>query len=108
MGVRYPGPVSKHNLVCPFVVMVLCPRLGPFLPRRWPLMPLVGTGPPRTEPKGGVGRNGWESVMAVDRFCRNAVGPPEWECEAMGSVVWVQCANLCRVYIKSIDSHARG
>ena len=31
--------------------------------------------------------------MAVDRFCRNAVGPPEWECEAMGSVVWVQCAT---------------
>ena len=26
-------------------------------------------------------------------FCRNVVGPPEWECEAMGSVVWVQCAT---------------
>ena len=32
MGVRYPGPVSRHNLVCPFVFMVPCPRLGPFLP----------------------------------------------------------------------------
>ena len=42
----------------------------------------------------GVGRSGRESVMAVDRFCWNAVGPPEWECEAMGSVVWVQCTNL--------------
>ena len=31
--------------------------------------------------------------MAVDRFCRNAIGPPEWEYEAMGSVVWVQCAT---------------
>ena len=31
MGVRYPGPVSRHNLVCPFVVMVPCPRLGPFM-----------------------------------------------------------------------------
>ena len=41
----------------------------------------------------GVSRSGRESVMAVDRFCRNAVGPPEWECEAMGSVVWVQCAT---------------
>ena len=41
----------------------------------------------------GVGRSGRESVMAVDRFCRNAVGPPEWECEAMGSVVWVKCAT---------------
>ena len=41
----------------------------------------------------GVSRSGRESVMAVDRFCRNAVGPPEWECEAMGSVVRVQCAT---------------
>ena len=41
----------------------------------------------------GVGRSGRESVMAVDRFCRNVVGPPEWEREAMGSVVWVQCAT---------------
>ena len=41
----------------------------------------------------GVGRSGWESVMAVGQFCRNAVGPPEWECEAMGSMVWVQCAT---------------
>ena len=56
-------------------------------------MPLVGTGPPRTEPKRGVGQSGRESVMAVGRFCQNAVGPPEWDDEAMGSVVWVQCAT---------------
>ena len=31
MGVRYPGPVSRHNLVCLFVFMVPCPRLGPFM-----------------------------------------------------------------------------
>ena len=31
--------------------------------------------------------------MAMEGFRRNAVGPPEWECEAMGSVVWVQCAT---------------
>ena len=41
----------------------------------------------------GVSRSSRESVLAVDWFCRNAVGPPEWECEAMGSVVWVQCAT---------------
>ena len=41
----------------------------------------------------GVGQSGRESVMAVDWFCQNTVGPPEWECEAMGSVVWVQCAT---------------
>ena len=56
----------------------------------------------------GVGRSGRESFMEVGRFCQNVVGPPEWECEAIGSVVWVQCTNLCRVYIKSIDSYARG
>ena len=50
-------------------------------------MPLVGTGQPRTEPKGGIGRSGREGVMEVDLFCRHAVGPPEWECEAMDSVV---------------------
>ena len=31
--------------------------------------------------------------MAMEGFCRNAVGPPEWECEAMGSVVWVKYAS---------------
>ena len=41
----------------------------------------------------GVSRSGRESVMEVGRFCRNAVGPPEWDCEAMGSVVWVQSAT---------------
>ena len=31
--------------------------------------------------------------MAMEGFRRNAVGPPEWEYEAKGSVVWVQCAT---------------
>ena len=48
----------------------------------------------------GVCRSGWESVMAIDRFCRNVIGPPEWEREAMGSMVWVQCATSaeCIIY----------
>ena len=29
--------------------------------------------------------------MAVDRFCRNGVGPPEWECEAMGMLTSAEC-----------------
>ena len=41
--------------------------------------------------------------MAVGRFCRNAVGPPEWECEAMGFMVSVQCANLCRVCVLNLS-----
>ena len=56
----------------------------------------------------GVGQSGRESVMAVDRICRNAIGPPEWECEAMGSMVWVNCANLYRVCVRSIHSLGRG
>ena len=31
--------------------------------------------------------------MEMEGFHQNAVGPPEWECEAMGSVVCVQCAS---------------
>ena len=55
----------------------------------------------------GVSRSGRESVMAVDRFCWNDIGPPEWECEAMGSVVWVQYATSAEC-IKSIDSRVHG
>ena len=43
--------------------------------------------------------------MALGRFRRNAVGPPEWDDEAMGSVVWVQCATSVEC-IKSIDSNS--
>ena len=44
--------------------------------------------------------------MAVDQFCQNTVGPSEWECEAMGSIVWPQCTNLYRVYNLSIATPA--
>ena len=62
------------------------------LPRRWSLDVRSGTGATHGLAQRGVGRNGRESVMAIDRFCQNIVGPPEWEYEAMGSMVWVQCA----------------
>ena len=101
MGVCYPGLVSRHNLVCPFVVMVPCPRLGPFMfchdGGYFAKTVAVGAfgrhGATQDLAEWGVSRSGRESVMAVGRFCRNAVGPPEWECEAMDSVVWVQCAT---------------
>ena len=93
MGVRYPGPVSRHNLVCPFVFMVPCPRLGPFICHDGGCFAFGRLGHPGLNPKRGVGRSGRESVMAVDRFCQNIIGPPEWECDAMGSVVWVKCAT---------------
>ena len=62
-------------------------------------MSLVDIGATHDLAQRGVGQSGHESAMAVYRFCRNDVGPPEWECEAMGSVVWVQYANLCRVCV---------
>ena len=34
--------------------------------------------------------------MTMKWFRWNVVGPPEWECEAMGSVVWVQCATSAK------------
>ena len=43
--------------------------------------------------KWGVGRSGRESVMATGGFRRNAVGPPEWDDEAMDFVLWVKCAT---------------
>ena len=95
MGARYPDQVGGHKPCVPELFCTLCPHLGPFLfcHDYGRLMPLVVTGPSRTEPKKGVGPSCRESVTAVDQFCRNAVGPPEWECEAMGSVVWVHCAT---------------
>ena len=58
-------------------------------------------GATQDQPVGDLGRSGRESAVAMEGFCWNAVGPPEWECEAMRSVVWVQC-YLCRVYNLSI------
>ena len=51
----YPDQVGRHKPYVP-IVMIGIP-LSPFgtvfvLPRRWPLMPLVGTWPPMTYPKG--------------------------------------------------------
>ena len=41
--------------------------------------------------------------MAMEWFHRNVIGPPEWECEAMGSVVWVQCATSAECINLSIS-----
>ena len=42
--------------------------------------------------------------MAVGWFRRNVVGPLEWDDEAMGSVVWVQCATSaeCKTDISAV------
>ena len=76
-------------------VMVPCPRLGPFMCFHDGGRDAFGRHRATRElAQWGVSRSGRESVMAMEGFCRNAVGPPEWECEAMDSVVWVKCATF--------------
>ena len=99
---RYPDQVGRHKPCVPVAgTEISCPRLGRLivLSTTVVVVSLVDTGHLGLA-QWGVSRSGRESVMAVDRFCRNAVGPPEWECEAMGSVVWVQCATSaeCIIY----------
>ena len=92
MGMRYPGPVSRHNLVCSLLRFLVPVPVRDVLATTVVVVSLVDMGPPRASPVGS-GSSGRESVMAVGRFRRNAVGPPKWDDEAMGSVVWVQCAT---------------
>ena len=103
--VRYPDRVGRYKPCVPELFARFCHRLRPYMfchddgwPRRC-RMSRVDIGATHELAQRGVCRSGRESVMAVDRFCRNVVGPPEWECEAMGSVMWVPCANLCRVCV---------
>ena len=112
MGVRYPGPVSRHNLVCPLLILLW------YLVPIWDHLSFTTTvavdafGRHRATQdlaQWGVSRSGSESVMAMEGLRRNAVGPPEWECEAMDSVVWVQCATSAEcVCVKSIDRRVLG
>ena len=92
--------------MCPCLVLSSCPRLGPFCFDHDGGRGVFGRhGATQDLAQRGVGRSGRESVMVVDQFRRNAVGPPEWDDEAMGSVVWVQCATSAEC-IKSIDSNS--
>ena len=46
----------------------------------------------------------------MEGFRRNAVGPPEWECEAMGSMVWVKYTTSaeCVFNLSIVASSAMG
>ena len=86
---RYLGWVGRKPCV-PKLFARFCPRLGQFDFATTMVVDAFGKhGATHEIAQRGVGRSGRESVMAVEQFCRNAVGPHEWECEAMGSVVWV-------------------
>src|SRR5215216_3362559 len=53
---RYLGQVGRHKACVPMFGFELMSLFGTVLPRRWPLMPLVGTGPPMTYPRGELVR----------------------------------------------------
>ena len=108
MGVRYPDQVGGHKTCVP---ELCCTRVSPFgtslfWPRRWRpqrwQMSWVDIRATQDIAQRGVCREWPGECHAIDWFCQNVVGPPEWEHEAMSSVVWVQCTNLCRVYNLSI------
>ena len=101
MAARYPDQVRGHKPCVPVVdVRILVPIWDRLCFSTTVVVDAFGRhGTTHDLAQMGVGRSGRESVMAVDRFCRNVVGPHVWECEAMGSMVWVQCANLCRVCV---------
>ena len=54
MGVRYPGPVSRHNLVCPLFCYVHVSQFGTvyYFGHDGGRVSLVDMGPPRTSPVG--------------------------------------------------------
>ena len=101
MGTRYPDQVGGHNPVCPLLRLLVPVPVRDVLATTVVVVSLVDTGPPGLAQL-GVGRSGQESVMAMEWFRRNVVGPPEWEYEAMGSVVWVQCATAAECINLSI------
>ena len=97
MGVRYPGLVSRHNLVCSFVFMVPCPHLGPFchdggcrwLWWAWATHDLALRGSESEWPGECHGKGRVSSELR---------GPPEWECEALEFRSVGKVRYLCRVY----------
>ena len=99
MGVRYHGLVSRHKLVCPLLIWYLVTIWDRLSYATSVDVDVFGRhGVTHDLAHKGVGRSGQESVMAMGGFYRNVIGPPEWECEAMDFVMWVQCTNLYRVF----------
>ena len=94
MGVRYPGPVSRHNLVCPLLLWYLVPVWDRLCFATTVVVDAFGWHRATQDlAQWGVSRGGRESLVEMGGFRRNAIGPPEWECEAVDFVVWVKSAT---------------
>ena len=89
-GRAYPGPVGGRNLVCLFCFYGTLSSFGTVLPRQWPLVSLVDTGPSQDLALWSK----WPGrVHGKGRVLSEYFGPPEWEYGARYSVVWVKCAT---------------
>ena len=71
MGMRYPGPVSRHNLVEPLLLWYHVPVWDCLFATTVVVLPLVGW-VTQDEAQWGVGRSGRKSVMAMGEFCQSA------------------------------------
>ena len=77
MGVRYPGAVSRHNLVSPSLIWYLVPIWHRLSFATTVAVDVFGRhGATHDLAQNGVGRSGRESVMAMGGFCRNALVHP--------------------------------
>ena len=89
--IPWPG---RRTLPCVlvFVFMVPCPRLGPFC-----YDVAIGVFGRHGATQDLDLRGSWSEwpgrVHDKGRVSSEFFGPPEWECEAMCSVVWVKCAT---------------
>ena len=94
MGARYPDQVGGHKPCVPGFGFELMSPFGTVCSATTVAVGVFGRhGATHDLAQWGDHRSGWESVMAMVGFLWNVVGPPEWECEAMGSVVWVKCTT---------------
>ena len=75
---RYLGRVGWHKPCVPVVfVRILVPVWDRLCFATMVVVDAFGRhGATHDLAQSGVCRSGWESVMAIDRFCRNTVGPP--------------------------------
>ena len=75
-GRAYPGPVSRHNLVCSFLFLWY---LVPFWDRFATMVAVgvfVDTGPPKTWPWEGDGQSGRGECMTKGGFRRDTLVHP--------------------------------
>ena len=83
----YLGRVRRHKPCVPIVVVwVHVPVWDHFFCHEVAICAFGRHGATYDLAQRGVGRSGRESVMAIGRLCRNAVGPPEWD--ARPWVLW--------------------